>query len=163
MRELLHSHEQDIVDRVVLHLRSQPPPQPSITPEDQPAPHYPVPGTQPAQHYPLPGIHPAPANPTLVRIAELESQLAQLRAASHRALSLTDLNAPGMLHPTQPPILGEGKSASGIVDSVETLFPGVERSTLVQIIENRFKPTNIYRLLASEKERAETHRTINIV
>jgi len=32
----------------------------------------------------------------------------------------------------------------------------------VQIIENKFKPTNIYRLLASEKDRAETHRTINI-
>ena len=46
--------------------------------------------------------------------------------------------------------------------SVEVLFPGVERSTLVQIIENRFKPTNIYRLLASEKERAETQLTISI-
>lgn len=39
---------------------------------------------------------------------------------------------------------------------------GVERSTLTQIIENRFKPTNIYRLLATEKERAESQRTINI-
>jgi len=67
-----------------------------------------------------------------------------------------------MSYPTQTPIAGEGESAGGIVDSVETLFPGVERSTLVQIIENRFKPTNIYRLLASEKERGETHRTINI-
>ena len=67
-----------------------------------------------------------------------------------------------MLYPTQTPIIDEGGSTSGIVDSVETLFPGVERSTLVQIIENRFKPTNIYRLLATEKERAETHRTINI-
>jgi len=45
---------------------------------------------------------------------------------------------------------------------VETLFPGVERTTLVQIIENRFKPTNIYRLLASVKDCAETHKTINI-
>jgi len=42
------------------------------------------------------------------------------------------------------------------------LFPGVERSTLVQIIENRFKPTNIYQLLATEKERAESQLTINI-
>ena len=42
------------------------------------------------------------------------------------------------------------------------LFPGVERCTLVQIIENRFKPTNIYRLLASEKDRAEAQRTISI-
>jgi len=54
------------------------------------------------------------------------------------------------------------ESASGIVESVERLFPGVERTTLQQIIENRFKPTNIYRLLASEKERAEIHGTINI-
>ena len=48
------------------------------------------------------------------------------------------------------------------MDSVETMCPGVEQGTLIQIIENRFKPTNIYRLLASEKERADTHRTINI-
>ena len=54
------------------------------------------------------------------------------------------------------------KSASNIVESVEILFPGVERSTLVQIIENRFKPTNIYRLLAREKDRAEAQRMINI-
>jgi len=33
---------------------------------------------------------------------------------------------------------------------------------LVQIIKNRFKPTNIYRLLAREKERAESQRTISI-
>ena len=45
---------------------------------------------------------------------------------------------------------------------MEVLFPGVECSTLVQIIENRFKPTNIYQLLASKKERAETQRTISI-
>ena len=45
---------------------------------------------------------------------------------------------------------------------MEELFPGVERSILVQIIENRFKPTNIYRLLATEKERAESQRMINI-
>ena len=55
-----------------------------------------------------------------------------------------------------------GESARGVVTSVETLFPGLERSTLVQIVEKRFRPTNIYRLLASEKEHAETHRTINI-
>lgn len=67
-----------------------------------------------------------------------------------------------MSYPTQTPIAVEGESAGGIVDSVETLFPAVERSTLVQIIENRFKPTNIYSVLASEKERAETHWTINI-
>ena len=53
-------------------------------------------------------------------------------------------------------------NASGVVESVEILFPGVERATLVQIIENCFKPTNIYRLLATEKERAESQRVISI-
>ena len=45
---------------------------------------------------------------------------------------------------------------------MENLFPGVERGTLIQIIENRLKPTNIYRLLASEKKQAESQRTISI-
>jgi len=52
--------------------------------------------------------------------------------------------------------------ASGIADSVEVLFPGVERNSLTQIIENQFKPTNIYRLLASERDRAESQRMISI-
>ena len=55
-----------------------------------------------------------------------------------------------------------GESASGIAESVETLFPGVELSMLIQIIENRFKSTNIYRLLATENDRAESQRTISI-
>ena len=54
------------------------------------------------------------------------------------------------------------ESASGVANSVEMLFPGVERSILMQIIENQFKPTNIYRLLATEKDRAESQHTINI-
>lgn len=49
-----------------------------------------------------------------------------------------------------------------MVESVETLFPAVVTGTLTQIIENRFKPKNIYPLLATEKECAETQRTINI-
>ena len=61
-----------------------------------------------------------------------------------------------------PPFVHDGESASATMDSVEMLFPGVERATLVQIIENRFKPTNIYRLLASEKDRAESQRVISI-
>ena len=48
------------------------------------------------------------------------------------------------------------------MDSVEALFPGVERSTLTQIIENKFKPTNIYRLLETGRDRAESQRTICI-
>ena len=54
------------------------------------------------------------------------------------------------------------ESASGVGESVEILFPGMERSTLIQIIENQFKPTNIYRLSGMEKDRAESQRTINI-
>lgn len=57
-------------------------------------------------------------------------------------------------------ITSEG--ASGVVKFVEILFLGVERATLVQIIENCFKPTNIYRLLATEKECAESQRVISI-
>ena len=64
------------------------------------------------------------------------------------------------IHTQLPPI---GESASGMRDSVEILFPGVERATLVQIMKNKFKPTNIYRVLASEKEHAESHGIINIV
>jgi len=56
----------------------------------------------------------------------------------------------------------ESESVSTIAASVEVLFPGVERSTLLQIIENRFKPTNIYWLLASEKKGAEMQRTISV-
>ena len=60
------------------------------------------------------------------------------------------------------PIHDNDESASVAMDSVEAWFPGVERATLTQIIENRFKPTNIHRLLASEKDRAESQRVINI-
>jgi len=94
---------------------------------------------------------------------ELESQLAQLRGEIEgEQRSDQEPGALGMYNPTHPPIPQAGESASAMADSVETLFPGVERSTLIQIIENRFKPTNIYRLLASEKERAESQRTNSI-
>ena len=49
-----------------------------------------------------------------------------------------------------------------MVELAEILFPGVEQGTLVQIIKNRFKPTNIYRLLATDKEWAESQRVISI-
>ena len=60
------------------------------------------------------------------------------------------------------PIRLTGESAFSSVNSIEIIFLGVECSTLSQIVENRFKPTNIYRLLASEKERHESQRTISI-
>jgi len=151
MRELLRSHEQDIVHRVMDQLNSRNNSQPRI----------PQPSSQIPHHSP-PRILTSPVNPILAKITELEDQLAQLRAANSQEHILTESRAHGTLIPTQTTIQTEGESASGIVHSVETLFPGVERGTLIQIIENRFKPTNIYRLLASEKDRAESNRTINI-
>jgi len=104
-------------------------------------------------------------HPGINRIVELERQLEELRheMGVHTSQSpQRDLRVPGMSTPIQTQLPPIGESASGMADSVEILFPGVERATLVQIIENKFKPTNIYRLLASEKERAESHRVINI-
>ena len=94
---------------------------------------------------------------------ELESQLAQLRELeAHEQRIANAPGALGMYNPTRDIAATISESASGMVESVETLFPGVERGTLVQIIENRFKPTNIDRLLATEKERAESQRVISI-
>ena len=45
---------------------------------------------------------------------------------------------------------------------MNTRFPRLERRTKAQIIENQFKPTNIDRLLATEKEEAEKQWTFNI-
>lgn len=158
MRELLRSHEQDIVNRVIdqLSSRNHSLPSPAL-----PSPSLPSPRVSQYSHR---GGPPPSATPILAKISQLEAQLAELRSANSQEPIVTQSRAHGTFNPTHTAtsIPGEGESASGIVDSVETLFPGVEQSTLVQIIENRFKPTNIYRLLASEKERAETNRTINI-
>ena len=152
MRELLRSHEEDIVDRVVLRLRTTHPAfHESVLPNRQLAPS------------PIINQRALAPNPRLAQIAELESQLAQLRQEeTAQQPPLQEPRALGMYGPN-PQLASMGdESASGIAESVEILFPGVERSTLTQIIENRFKPTNIYRLLAREKERAESQRTINI-
>jgi len=151
MRELLRSHEQGRVDRVLLQLTSQSLPQPGIANTEPHTISHPRTGTQP----PI-------ANLIMVRIAELESQLAQLRAQGELERTLMEQNSLGMLNPTHTLITDQSESASGIIESVETMFLGVERATLLQIIENRFKPTNIYCLLVREKERAETHQTSNI-
>ena len=93
----------------------------------------------------------------------LETQLAELRKQNEQdTADIREPRALRMFNPYLPLFPHETENASTIAASVEVLFPGVECSTLVQIIENRFKPTNIYQLLASEKERAEKRRTISI-
>ena len=147
MRELLRSHEQDIVERVVQQLsaRNQPLQIPSpLCPRELP------------RRVALAPIYPPTQSATLGNIAELERQLGQLREESEQErATMEELQAPGTYNLCPPSITHPSESASGIADSVKVLFPGVERSTLVQIIENRFKSTNIYRLLASKMERAE--------
>ena len=108
-----------------------------------------------------------PRNLTSHSITELENQLAQLRAEQEleevrregRRDELAKLTTYNPLHLT---FQGTGESASSITESVEILFPRDEHSTLVQITGNGFKLTNSYRLLAMEKERAESQRTIKI-
>jgi len=108
---------------------------------------------------PTQGTQPYQPNSTHSRIVALESQLAELRKQSEQGLP--DMREPRtlvMYDPCQPRLPHVSESPSTIAVLGELLFPGLECGTLVQIIENRFKPTNIYRLLASEKERAETQR-----
>jgi len=154
MREQLKSHEQDIIDRVVLQLRT--PNQPPSLLQAQ--------NIQPLREPQLTSTHLTPSL-SMNRIQELENQLAQLRAETellHEGNQAQQVA--GMYNPTQTTLLqtGESASATATVNLVEALFPGVERNTLVQIIENRFKPTNIYRLRSTEKKHAESQRTINI-
>lgn len=121
IRELLRSHQQEIVDRVILQLTSQNPnpqhPNPHTSSSSHPQPvHSPIQATQPPK-----------TNATLARITELESQLAQLRKKSeqHQTL-LRELRTVGKFDPAQPPILQDVESVPGTVESVEVLFPGVE-------------------------------------
>ena len=102
-----------------------------------------------------------PRNLTSHRITELENQGAQLRAEQElekvrRENGRDEPATLGTYNPLRSTFQETGESASSITESVEILFPQVEGSTLVQIIENRFKLTNIYRLLATIKERAES-------
>ena len=122
MRELLRCHEREIFDWVILQLRTQSRPLPPIT---SPSPH--------ALYHFVPGTQPAPADRSLTRLVELESQLAELRATNQQDHLLLQPRTLGMWYPTQTPIIDQGGSTSGIVDSVKTLFPRLERPTLVQI------------------------------
>jgi len=90
-----------------------------------------------------------------MRITELENQLAEVRAAPDLEQAETTGEEPralGTYNSMYSFSRDMRENTSGIPELVELLFPGVEPGTLVQIIENRFKPTNIYRLLATKKE-----------
>jgi len=100
-----------------------------------------------------------------MRITELQNQLAELRVAKDLVQGETPGEEPtalGTYNPTYSFSRDIRQNTSGIPKLVELLFPGMERSTLVQIIENPYKLTNIYRRLATESEREESQRTLNI-
>ena len=150
MRELLRSHEEEIVNQVVLQPQSQ---NPAMTPN--PPLRREIPPAHRRQQPPPPT--------TNAQVAELEDQIAQLQAERAAGLGANgNIRDTGMYNPALPQAPLANQIASGIAESVEALFPGVERSTLTQIIENRFKPTNIYRRLASERDRVASQRTITI-
>jgi len=150
MRELLRSHEEDIVNQVVRRLQ----PQVSSPTSNREHNHQPVPD---------PPRQELQTDPTLLRIAELEAQLSQLWAEREPRVRAGQASRELGTYSSIPlPVVTEFESASGTAESVEALFPGVEWSTLTQIIENQFKPTNIYRLLATERDRVESQRTICI-
>ena len=152
LRELLRSEEDEIVDSILLGLRSQ-------NNAASTTPLY----SNPAQQH-VSRQQPPPST-TLSRIAELQSQLAQLQAETgHPQVNppFPVAREPGTYNSILPLPTSDTESASALGESVEALFPGAEQSTLTQIIETWFKPTNIYRLLATEKDRAESQRTINI-
>ena len=150
MRELLRSHEEDLITRVIARLRSE-----NRT-------NYNANQAQPLQSA-IPRVDHTPIDPTRLKIRELEEQIRQLRSGQDPSDPAPQrLPELGMYNLILPPTTVAIESANAGAESIESLFPGVERSTLTQIIENPFKPTNIYRLLASEKERAETKRTIMI-
>ena len=150
MQELLRSHENDIVNQVVPGLQLQ-------NPAASPSANQAIPVTQ-TPSYQVPVM-----DPGLLRITESENQLAQLRAKRYYGHAGPPAASElGSYNFIPPPATFAIESTSAITNSVEVLFLGVERSTLTQIAENRFKPTNIYRLLASEKDRAESQKTTSI-
>lgn len=155
IRELLQSHEEDIINPVVSLRNSQ----------NHHSPHYNQPSPRVLRMNCT--IRVLLRNLTSHWITALENQLAQLRTEQEleqraRREIPEDLVALGMYNLIYPTAQEPGESALGIPESVELPFPGVECSTLVQLIGNRFRGTNIYRLLPTEKERAESQPTINI-
>ena len=131
MCELLRSHEEDVVNQVVRRLQ----PQVSSPTFNREHNYQPVPD---------PPRQELQTDPTLLRIAELEAQLSQLRAEREPRVRAGQASRELCTYSSIPlPVVTAFESASGTAESVEALFPGIERSTLTQIIENKFKPTNI--------------------
>ena len=121
MRDLLRSHEEDIVERVFLQLSTQ-----------HTAPYQPVlPNTRVAPSSVIARQAPEP-NSRLDRIAELESQIAQLRhEETAKQLPPQGSRILGMYDPSPQSMSTGDESSSGIAESVETHFPGVERSMII--------------------------------
>jgi len=114
MGELLHSHEQEIVDRVILQLTSQNPnPQhPNLHTSSSSHP-------QPV-HNPIQATPPPKTNATLARITELESQLAQLQKESEQQQTLLrEPQSVGKFDPAQLSILEDLESVPGTMELVE--------------------------------------------
>ena len=127
------SHEQDTFNQVIQQLSAQYPPLQTLCPlRTQKLPHR------------VASTHLLMQSATVSKIAELECQLAQLRdEREQERATMEGLQAPGMYNPCPSAIPHPSGSASGIAGSVVVLCPDIKRSTLVQIIENWFRPTNI--------------------
>ena len=150
MSQLLCSDKEDIVNQVVRRL------QPQVS----------SPALNSEHNYH--SVSDAPrreqqTDPTLLRMAELEAQLSQLGAEREpRARAAQASRKRGTYSSIPLPAVTVIERASRTMEPVEALFPGVERSTLTQIIKKKFKPTHIYRLLATKRDRAKSQRTIGI-
>jgi len=94
MRELLRSHEEEIVDRVMQQLNSQSPLLPAVS--------HPIPQSDRRFSPSLRGTQPPITNPTLIKIAELESQLGVLRAQQERHHPVAVPGTLGMFDPSNP-------------------------------------------------------------
>ena len=139
MSELVRSHEEDIVERVVQRLGSQN----SILPK--------APTSNILAQHPAALVNrPSQDKPTIAGVTVLESKLARQREQGIQNQIISNgQRAIGMFKSNQPLPLQASEGALAIGDSVEVLIAGVERATLVQTMEKRCKPTNIYPLLAS--------------
>ena len=93
------------MDRVMLQLRSQNLPHLNVTKTVGETS-----GRRPA------GTQLSTLDPTLMRIAELECQLPQLREQSEQERMLTEPNAFGMLNPTHTHIAEASDSRSGVIN-----------------------------------------------